>query len=623
MASSGDFAHTVKHQADIVRIVGEYVKLRKAGGQNWVGLCPFHQEKTGSFSVHQTRQFYHCFGCGESGDVFKFIQKIENITFLESVRFIAAKLGITIPKTTFNSEAEAKEARLRGALLDIHERACVWFQEQLRRPEAAHAREYLAGRGLNEHIIAQFRIGYAPDSGFLLRDALRREFSEELLRASGLFSWKETVPAPPSPTEDPEHATENGKRKTENDAYYARFRNRVMFPICNESGRIIAFTGRTLARDEKHGPKYLNSPETPIYSKSHVLFNLHKAKDEIRKREYAILVEGQMDCISVYAAGIPNVIASSGTAFTEAQARLLARYSKNIVVNFDPDAAGAAAAERSLALLVEQEFQIKVMTLEEGYDPDLFIRAKGLDEYVAVLRRAPKYFDYLIERARARFPRTPEGKDKAVRFLLPFVQRVPSRIARDELANEIAQKLGIDSAVLRQELKHAAVARGAVQNRIPVAPVTLAERILVRALASQTEMLAGDSESARDGSDGLFDPAQEARLVFASERLHEGLACEPLVEALLKADGSDPMSLPLADSDRNLLADILMHEHEQLTPELLESSVHALRHKKQLALRDSELRARIADAERRQDMTELLRLKQEKLELDRTLAVGR
>src|ERR1700692_1014797 len=188
LTSSDNFKETLKQQADIVRIVGDYVKLKKAGAQNFSGLCPFHAEKTPSFSVHATRQFYHCFGCGESGDVFAFIQKVENITFPEAVRLLAQKLGVPMPKVSFSSPAEARDAQVRMALVDVHLRAAAVFQECLRRPEGAQAREYLKGRGLDDETIARFRIGYAPDSGFLLRDALRREFDEELLRESGLFS---------------------------------------------------------------------------------------------------------------------------------------------------------------------------------------------------------------------------------------------------------------------------------------------------------------------------------------------------------------------------------------------------------------------------------------------------
>ncbi|HET9695992.1 MAG TPA: toprim domain-containing protein, partial [Terriglobales bacterium] len=224
--------------------------------------------------------------------------------------------------------------------MDANERACAWFQEQLRKPDGAGAREYLAGRGLTPEIIQKFRIGFAPESGFLLRDALRGQFDEEVMRESGLFSWKQEG-----------NQGEQGQKVA---PLYGKFRNRIMFPICNDAGRVIAFTGRTLSTDEKAGPKYLNSPETPLYVKGRVLFNLDRAKEAIRQLGYAIVVEGQMDCISVYAAGFQNVIASSGTAFTDLQARLLARFTHNIVVNFDPDTAGATATERTLALLLEE-----------------------------------------------------------------------------------------------------------------------------------------------------------------------------------------------------------------------------------------------------------------------------
>jgi DNA primase len=627
LTSSDNFKETLKQQADIVRIVGDYVKLKKAGAQNFSGLCPFHAEKTPSFSVHATRQFYHCFGCGESGDVFAFIQKVENITFPEAVRLLAQKLGVPMPKVSFSSPAEARDAQVRMALLDVHVRAAAFFQECLRRPEGANAREYLKGRGLDDETIARFRIGYAPDSGFLLRDALRREFDEELLRESGLFSWKEgdrsqvsgdrfqekqVLRSAQDDSRQPSalssqqrkipHSARDDKKgggsaRDDNSvegaksqepkaapAIYSKFRNRVMFPICNEQGKVIAFTGRTLSAftDEKAGPKYLNSPETAIYSKSRVLFNLDNAKEAIRKYEYSILVEGQMDCISVYAAGFHNVIASSGTAFTELQAKLLGRFSKKVVVNFDPDTAGARATERTLGLLVEEEFNIQVLTLETGFDPDLFIRRKGKDAYVAALKHSQKYFDYLIDRARAMFPgRNSESKVKAVNHLLPHIQRVPNRIVRDGLALEISQKLGIDSAVLRQELKYAATNRSATQVKASAeAQVTGAERVLIRALASATQMQAGgERSSAREGTDEEFDPARQAQYALQSEQLYEGLASQSLMEALLEAgtETADVLALPKTEEDRRLLASVLMNEEEDLTPETVEGAVRALR----------------------------------------------
>jgi DNA primase len=675
---ASDFKDALKQQADIVRVVGDYVKLKKAGAQNYSGLCPFHNEKTPSFSVHATRQFFHCFGCGVSGDVFSFVQKVENITFSEAVRLIAQKLGVPMPKVDFSSPQEAREARLRMALLDVHERACAFFQDYLKRPEGAAARAYLAGRGLDEETVARFRIGYAPDSGFLLRDALRREFDEDLLRESGLFSWKEEGSRQSSVTsrqqdqkqvlrsaqDDKDGEGESRQTRSQADekvgdetqslepraqnlepraqslepgaqslstpaaksqqlvAFYSKFRNRITFPIANDSGRVIAFTGRTLSTDEKAGPKYLNSPETAIYSKSRVLFNLDHAKEAIRKLDYAILVEGQMDCISVFAAGFQNVIASSGTAFTELQAKLLGRFSKNVVVNFDPDTAGARATDRTLGLLLEEEFQIKVLRLEQGFDPDLFIRRQGKDAYAEALRHSQRYFDYLIERARTQFPtRTPEGKVKAINHLLPHIQRVPSRIVRDELAHEIAQKLGIDSAVLRQELKHVAATRSAAAVKAPVeTQITDAERILVRALASAHEIQAGqEHHSARDGAEEEFDPARQARFAIENERLHDGLATESLVETLLGGalEAGDVMELPFSEGDRRRLATILLKEDEELTADRLEGAVRALRR--------IHLRRRLDDVQRRlesagrKDPVEMQALLQEKVRLKHAL----
>ena len=633
MNSSDNFKETLKQQADIVRIVGDYVRLKKAGAQNFSGLCPFHAEKTPSFSVHATRQFFHCFGCGESGDVFTFVQKAENISFPEAVRLIAQKLGVPMPKVSFSSPAEAREAQLRMALLDVHVRAAEFFQECLRRPEGANARQYLKGRGLDDEAIARFRIGYAPDSGFVLRDALRREFGEELLRESGLFSWKEgdksqvagvrSQEKQPQILRSAEDDNKEGEGKSAGGgggtaaAIYSKFRNRVMFPICNDQGKVIAFTGRTLSADEKAGPKYLNSPETAIYSKSRVLFNLDNAKEWIRKLDYSILVEGQMDCISVYAAGIHNVIASSGTAFTELQAKLLGRFSKNVIVNFDPDTAGARATERTLGLLVEEEFNIRVLTLETGFDPDLFIRRKGKDAYGAALRNAQKYFDYLIDRARAMFPaRNADSKVKAVNHLLPHIQRVPNRIVRDQLALEIGQKLGIDSAVLRQELKHAATTRSAVAVKTPAeSQITGAERVLIRALASATEMQAGGARiSARDGAEEEFDPARQAQYALQAEHLYEGLASQSLMEKLLTAEpGADVLAVATSEEDRRLLASILMDEQEELTAETVEGAVRALRRiylrrrleEVQMALQ----RPGVAMAERQALLQEKVRLK--------------
>jgi DNA primase len=637
--SLSEFTQNLKQQADIVRIVGEYVTLRKAGAQNYSGLCPFHKEKSPSFSVHVTRQFYHCFGCGASGDVFSFVQKVENVTFFEAVRLVAQKAGVSLPKQAFATEAEARDAKLRGTLLEIHERACDFFQDCLRRPEGGGAREYLAGRGLTEEMIRQFRIGFAPDSGFLLRDRLKGEFSGDILRESGLFSWKEEnrLQASDSGLPDKQISPELEARAQSPEpradflegrglrpavsSMYSKFRNRVIFPITNESGRVIAFTGRRLSTDEKAGPKYLNSPETAIYSKSRVLFNLTLAKEAIRALNYAILVEGQMDCISVFAAGFRNVIASSGTAFTGPQAALLGRFTKQVVVNFDPDAAGAKATERTLGLLVEEEFEIRVLTLEPGFDPDLFIRRKGKEAYAQALKGSQRYFHYLIERARQQFPvRSAEGKHRALNYLLPHIQRVPSRIIRDEIAEEVAQKLNIDSAVLRQELKHAAASRKASSVKTaPEAQITDAEKLLIRALTSESQFQSDDCVSDRSGADDSFDPWRQARYVLSSERLHVGLGTESLIEALLNAPGGNAniMDLSLPNSERQLLASILLKDDEELTAEKIEGAARALR-RVQIRRRLEQIQTQL-ETIRSADIAQLKELMDEKLRLKRIL----
>ncbi|MGD0292861.1 MAG: DNA primase [Terracidiphilus sp.] len=581
-----DFAQTVKQQADIVKIVEGYIRLRKSGSQNYQGLCPFHKEKTPSFSVHAVRQFYHCFGCQASGDVFSFVAKIENVPFPEAIRIVAGKCGIPLPKREFSSPEEAAGARLRAKLLDLHETATLWFEEQLRGPEGALAREYLTGRGLTPEGIKTFRIGYAPDSFNALRDRLSGMADNETLRASGLFSAKEQ---------------DDGSL----GHIYDRFRKRVIFPICNESGRVIAFTARTLETGDKAGAKYINSPETPLYSKSLVLFNLDKARASIRQHEFAVLVEGQMDCISVYLRGIQNVIATSGTAFTEQQVAILKRHTSQVVVNFDPDAAGSNAAEKSIALLTEEGFNIKIVTLDGGLDPDRYIRERGVDAYRAALRGARRQADYLIERAQQLFPgASAEQKVKAMNFLLPHIRRMPEKLARDQFAADAAQKLGIDSAVLREELRQAALRR---RDHIETKAITLTEveRVLLRALA-------------------IDDPAFERSRRLASDALaaqpawFEHLAVFAALQALSTRQAKDPMDVVEDEAQRALLAETLLAETGPPEESEVQSAIQET-HERAIERRQRELRSLIAEAERRGDQAELALLTQQKLDLDRAL----
>jgi len=581
-----DFAQTVKQQADIVKVIEGYIRLRKAGAQNYSGLCPFHKEKSPSFSVHAVRQFYHCFGCQASGDVFSFVGKIENVTFPEAVRIVAQKCGIPLPKREFSSPEQAAEARQRAKLLELHETATAWFEEQLRGPEGAVARGYLAGRGLSAEGIGRFRIGYAPDSFNALRDRLSGMADNETLRASGLFSSKEQG---------------DGTQ----GHLYDRFRKRVIFPIANESGRVIAFTARTLETGDKAGAKYINSPETPLYSKSLVLFNLDKARTAIRQTEFALLVEGQMDCISAFLRGIQNVIATSGTAFTEQQVALLRRHTSNVVVNFDPDAAGSNAAEKSIALLTEEGFTIKIVTLDGGLDPDRYIRERGLEAYTAALRGARRQSDYLIERARQTFPgASSEQKVKAMNYLLPHIRRMPEKLARDQFAADAAQKLGIDSAVLREELRQAALKR---RDHIEVRATALneVERVLLRALA-------------------ITDPENERTRRLAAEAMvqqpawFEHLGTFAAMQALAVRQANDPMDAVQDPAQRALLAEALLGETKPPEESEVLSAVQEIQ-ERAIENRQRDLRSLIAEAERRGDFAELALLTQQKLELDRAL----
>jgi DNA primase len=580
-----NFAQTVKQQADIVRIVGEYVKLRKSGA-NWSALCPFHQEKSGSFYLYPGTASYYCFGCHEHGDVFTFVMKMETLSFPEAVRSVATKMGIALPQREFNSPEEARSAGLRRQLIDAHEAAAQYFEQSLHSPEAARAREYLTLRGVTADTIKTFRIGYAPESFNDMRERLGKFFAEDVLRESGLFSWKEQENGAPGPM-------------------YARFRKRITFPICNEQGKTIAFTARALdsqAEDAKAGPKYLNSPETVLYTKGHVLFNLDKAKAAMRELDIALLVEGQMDCISVFMGGIGNVIATSGTAFTEHQVRLLSRFTKRVVLNFDPDNAGANAAEKTIAQLVEEGFEVRVVTLEGGLDPDRYIKERGMAEYSTAVRGAVRYADYLIERARTQFPaRTPEAKVKALNFLLPHIRRVPNALLRSEFAKNAAQKLGIEDSLMQQELQQAAQQRLESVRAPQPRAVTEVERILLCALVLP------EADSARQLAAGQLGMHPE---------WFDDLPTAPVVEVLVNAPAPDnPFDAAPDASTRALLASALQSCGESSV--LVVQGALATLHERYSDRRQRELRVQMGEAQRRGDDEMLMRLMQEKLRLEK------
>ncbi|MBB5063548.1 DNA primase [Granulicella mallensis] len=589
-----NFAQTVKQQTDIVRIVGEYIKLRKSGA-NWSALCPFHKEKSGSFYLYPATTSYYCFGCHEHGDVFTFVMKMENLSFPEAVRSVATKMGIPLPQREFNSPQEAQAAGLRKQLIDAHEAATQYFQQNLHSPEAARAREYMTGRGITPDTITKFRLGYAPDNFNDMRERLSKFFSEEVLRASGLFSWKEQEDGSPGPM-------------------YARFRKRITFPIMNEQGKPIAFTARALDSvdvDPKAGAKYMNSPETPLYTKGQVLFNLDKAKAAIKSKDAALLVEGQMDCISLFMNGVDNVIATSGTAFTEHQLRMLGRFTKRVWLNFDPDQAGANAAEKTLGLLVEEDFDVRVITLDGGLDPDRFVRERGVAEYATAVRNASRYQDFLIERARLQFPaRTAEAKVKAMNFLLPHIRRIPNLISRNDFAENAAQKLGIESSLMRQELKQAAQQRLESVRAPQPKGVSEIERILLCAL------ILPDADSSR---------ILAAEQLAANPEWCTELSAATLIDVLANGPSPDnPLEAAPDAASRLLLASVLHHSSgeseasRETLYEQVQNALHTL-HQRRLDRRLREVRTLIAEATRHGNQEVVMQLAHEKVQLDAEL----
>jgi DNA primase len=545
MAEAGSFADRVKQQADIVRVVGEYVRLKKSG-QNFSGLCPFHSEKTPSFAVHPVKQIYHCFGCGVGGDVFKFVMEMEKISFPEAIRVVAEKCGIAGPRARERSPEERKENQQRTLLVEMHREAAAFFAQQLNgTQEGRAANAYLLDRGLDSEAVARFGIGFAPSGGEALLRAMKQKYPEKVLEASGLFS-----------------------RDQSSGRLYDRFRRRVMFPIANESGKIVAFGGRAIGDDL---PKYLNSPETPIYSKSNVLYHLDRAKDSLRQRDFAVLVEGYMDAIAVALAGTSNVVASCGTSLTEPQVKLLNRFTRRIIVNYDPDTAGQAATERSLTILLEQGAEVRVLALPGGKDPDSFIRAEGAAAYTKLLNEAPPYVDYLISRARKMDLTTGEGKLRAVNFLMPYVQRIPDRILRSEWATRIAQQLRIEEPVLRESMRKAASER---RSEVKARPELVgragkpAERRLVQMLIEAEDFRSQLAEKIR------------------SEQLHQGLETERILAVLVGAceSGERPdaasVALALEDRDRRLLFEIAFESAATPTWEEAESCLAVLRRRR-------------------------------------------
>jgi DNA primase len=413
-----NFTETVRNSADIVRVVSDYVSLKQAG-VTFKGLCPFHSEKTPSFTVHRDKQFFHCFGCHAGGDVFSFVMLAERVPFPEAVEIVAEKCGVPIPASKGLDDKKNDE---RKQLFEIHDQAAAYFQQMLSSGEAEPARQVIEKRRVNEVFVKKFGMGYAPASGLLNHLRLKDPV------ASGLFV------------------------KNDRGEVYDRFRRRLMFPIWNERGKIIGFGGRALMPDAQ--PKYLNSAESPLYSKSHVLYAFHFARDAAQKSGRLVVVEGYFDCLSLHQAGITNVVASCGTALTQQQVAIMARYVPEVVMNYDPDAAGQNAMRRSIDLLLAKGLRIRILKLEGGLDPDDYVRKEGGEVYSKLLANAPYFWQYLMTEAARQYDLDqPAAKANAVNDVMQYVTRIEDRVEQIEVARSVAEGFKVPESAIFDRLK--------------------------------------------------------------------------------------------------------------------------------------------------------------------------
>jgi DNA primase len=569
------FVEEVRRVADIVRFIGEQVPLKKVGN-SWKGLCPFHQEKTPSFHVRADPPVFHCFGCGEGGDIFKFVMLHDRLGFPEALALVARHFGVPIPERQYSAGPEAKQ---REELFAVMEEAAAFFARTLWSDAGRAAREYLLGRGFQKATLERIRAGAARDAWSGLLDALSRRFTPSVLLSAGLIVERQ------------------GKQ-----GHYDRFRNRAIFPILNDAGKVVAFGARALDGSE---PKYLNSPETPVYQKSSTLYGLSWAKDSVRKGARAVLMEGYLDVARALECGVSEAVASCGTALTANHARLLRRFTDTIVVNFDQDAAGQKAASRSLDVLLEQGFKVSVVELPEGHDPDSYLRENGAAPYRERLSAAPSYMEWLIRRAAGQNDvSVPAGKAAFVNAVLPTLSRIESGVERAAWIPLLVQAGRLDEAAAIEELRRAVAARGSSASlplRRAVGRLLPVEKLLLSCL--------------------MRNPEEHAALAELRDQDLEGLRSAPLLRAA--RDLSLRRELPTAsalaaavedDDSRRLLSELAVTD----SPGAEQGVAECLREIRRLALahRIEGIQRRLAQGEG-ESLEDLLK---EKLELQREIA---
>jgi DNA primase len=580
------FIEDLKRQADIVRVVQDYVTLKKKGA-NWMACCPFHKEKTPSFSVSPAKEIFYCFGCHKGGSVFTFVMEIERVAFPDAIKIVAEKSGVPLPKLVDDSRFEARRQEI-DEVIELNKWALEWWEQQLEQggSDSRTGRDYLSQREITDETRKVFRLGYAPDSWDALSSHLRQKGATQLqIERSGLVVKKE----------------EGGS--------YDRFRGRLIFPVMDIQGRPIAFGGRTLKDEDA---KYINSPETSAYVKGRNLFGLNLTRDEIRRQGYGILVEGFLDLIIPYQFGIRNVVASLGTALTPEQVKLLARFARKVVVNYDGDRAGVQAAKKAIEVLLSEDLEVKVLVLPDNADPDEFIRRSGVNEYQRRRGEAQPHIQFVIDQAvRDRKLTNPAEKEAAIDEVLPFIRAVRSRIQKREYFDIAADSLRIvDASLLRElwQLVRGGDARpGARRGLTRQVEATPAEQRLLGLLFADEDLRHGVLPilRAEDYEDLATAPIFRALLELESEGRE--INFESLSQ---KTEGDDLSSrlLPML-----LMSESLHASNEHYAPE---ECVHTFRLMK-LNHRIEEIRAELAIAEREGDSEKVFTLSSEQIELAR------
>ena len=586
------FIDDLKRQADIVRVIQDYVQLKKKGA-NWMACCPFHKEKTPSFSVSPVKEIFYCFGCHKGGSVFNFVMEMERVSFPEAIKLVAEKSGVPLPVMVDDSRFQARRQESEE-VIELNKWALEWWEQQLESgAEGRIARDYLNGREITDETRKTFRLGYAPDSWDALSSHLRQKgASQDQIDRSGLVAKKE----------------EGGS--------YDRFRGRLIFPVMDIQGKPIAFGGRTLRNEDA---KYINSPETAAYIKGRNLFGLNLTRDEIRRQGFAILVEGFLDLIVPYQFGIRNVVASLGTALTPDQVKLLGRFARKVVVNYDGDPAGVQAAKKAIEILLAEDLEVKILVLPDSSDPDEFIRESGVSEYQRQRGEAQPHIQFVIDQAvRDRKLSNPADKEAAIDEVLPYIRAVRSRIQKREYFDIAMDSLRIGDAALRRELWHS-IRTGAGEGarvgqttvkRVQVKPTVAEERLLELLLADEglrrtvlPKLEPGDYDDLPTAPifRALIDGEREGAVIdfdFLSQKT-EGDPIAELLPSLLMSEFEN------AEGDQS--------DARQLTAE---RCLNALRLMK-VDRRISDLRTEIAAAERNGETERCDKLATEQVELTR------